>query len=145
METLEPISTAEASAALASAQRTQARVAWSGYPAWYWLTTGAGLAALSCTMLLPAWWDLAIPVALGVLLVAVARAASRARGVCEGWTHSAMTVRDRVVLYGPAPLVILANAVASKFVSWSPIVAAVLVFVAFAGTGLAMGARAARR
>jgi len=41
--------------------------------------------------------------------------------------------------------VILGNAVASKFVSWSPIVAAVLVFVLYAGTGLILGARSARR
>ncbi len=57
--------------ALASAERTRARVAWSGHPARYWLTTGAGLGALSYAMLLPGWWDLAIPAALGMLVFMV--------------------------------------------------------------------------
>jgi hypothetical protein len=32
-------------------------VAWSGYPAWYWRATGAGMGALSYAVLLPGWWD----------------------------------------------------------------------------------------
>ena len=117
----------------------------SGYPAWYWLMTGAGLGAGYYAMLLPGWWALAIPAALGMLLVMVARAASRARGVCEGWPRSSMTCRDKIVLYRPAAVVILASAVASKFTSWPPIVAAALIFMLFAGTGLTLSARAARR
>jgi hypothetical protein len=38
----------------------------------------------------------------------------------------------------------LAGAAASKFVSWLPAVAAVLVFVVYAGTGLMLSARATR-
>ncbi len=82
---------------------------------------------------------------IAALLVFVARAASRARGVCEGWVRSAMTFREGAVLYGPAAVLILANGVVSKFVWWSSIVAAVLMFVAFTGTGLVLSARAARR
>lgn len=96
-------------------------------------------------MLLPDWWDLAIPAVVAVLLVIVTRAACRARGVCEGWIRSAMTLRDGIVLGGPAAAVILANGVVSKFVPWSSIVAAVLVFLLFAGTGLILSARAAHR
>jgi hypothetical protein len=80
----------------------------------------------------------------GALLVLVIRAAGRTRGVCEGWVCTAMSRRDAVILYGPVAVVILADVVVSRFVSWSSIVAAVLVFVVFAGTGLMLSARAAR-
>lgn len=145
METYEPIDADEASAALASARYSRARVAWSGYPTWYWPATGAVLGGLSCTFLLPGWPAFAVPVALGVLFAVAVRAASRARGVREGWACGAMTHRDAVALYGPAALVILAGAAGSKFASWAPAAAAVLVFMLVAGTGLALGARAARR
>lgn len=136
-----PIDADEASAALAAARHSRARVAWAGYPAWYWLATGAALGAGSYAILLPGWWGLVIPAALGIVLVMVARAASRARGVCEGWIRSAMTHRDQLVLYGPPAVVIIAGAAGSKFATWPPIVAAVLVLVLFAGTGLALSAR----
>jgi hypothetical protein len=149
METHEPIDREEAAAALASVQQSRARVAWSGYPWWYWLTTGASLGALSYTTLQPAWLATAASVVIAVLLVLVARVACRARGVCEGWTRSAMTRREAVVLYGPAALVIVASAAVAKFATWSspwlPIVAAVLVCILFAGTGLTLSARAGRR
>jgi hypothetical protein len=148
METYGPIDADEASAALASVRHSRTRVAWSGYPAWYWLTTGAALGAASYAMRLPAWQALAISAALALLLVMVAHAASRARGVCEGWTRSAMTHRDRVILSGPAAVVVLASAAAPRFASWppwAPAAAAVLVSVLFAGTGLTLSARAARR
>ena len=145
METFGSVDADEASAALESVRRSRTRVAWSGYPAWYWLTTGACLGAESFVTLLPVWGALPILAVIAVLLVMVTLAASRARGVCEGWIRSAMTLRERAVLYGPAAVVILAGAVASKFAFWSPIVAAVLVFMLFAGTGLTLSARAARR
>jgi hypothetical protein len=149
METPRSISVDEASAALASVRHSRTRVAWSGYPAWYWIITGASMGALSSAMLLPFWWVVAGSVMLAALLVMVARAAGRARGVCEGWTRTAMTCQDTVVLYGPAALVILASAAMSKVAPWSspwpPIVGAMLVFVLFTGTGLALSARAARR
>jgi len=145
METHGSISADEAAAALVAARRSRARVAWQGYPTWYWLSTGACLGVFSYAMLLPGLWDLAVAVVVAAVLVIVARAASRARGVCEGWVRSAMTHREAIVLGGPAALVILGDAVASKFVSWSPIVASVLVFVLYAGTGLILGARSARR
>jgi hypothetical protein len=144
METYDPIGTDEAAAALASARRSRARVAWSGYPAWYWLATGAALGATTYAILLPGWWNLAVPAVLCVLLVVVACAASRARGVCDGWIRSALTVRDGMTLYGPAGVLILANAAVSKITPWSSVVAAVLVFALFAGTGLIQSARTAR-
>jgi hypothetical protein len=148
METYGSIGADEASAALASVRRSRTRVAWSGYPAWYWLVTGAGLSVGTVAILLPDWWGLAVVVVVTVGLVRVAHAASRARGVCEGWIRGAMTWRDGVVLYGPATVVILANAVVSRFALWWPwssIVAAVLVFLLFAGTGFTLSARAARQ
>jgi hypothetical protein len=148
METNGSISAAEASAALASIQRSRARVAFGGYPAWYWLTTAAGLSAGSVAIPLPAWWGVPIAVAVAVALVGVAYAAGRARGVCEGWSRGAMTRQQSVALYGPATVVILASAVAARFASWSPwwsIVAAVLVFGLFVGAGLTLRARATRR
>jgi hypothetical protein len=148
METNGSISADEASAALTSVRRSRRRVAWSGYPVWYWLLTGAGLSAGTVAILLPGWWGLAIAAVVVVGLVRVAYAASRARGVCEGWIRGAMTWRDGVALYGPVTVVIFANAVLSRFVSWwtwSTIVAAVLVFLLFTGTGFMLGARAARR
>jgi hypothetical protein len=144
METDGQISVDEASAALAAAQRTRARVAWSGYPAWYWLATGAGMGAVCYAVLQPGWWVLPLAAVAGLTLIIVARVASRARGIREGCQRSSMTVRDQVVLGGPAALLILAGAAASKFVSWLPAVAAVLVFVVYAGTGLMLSARATR-
>jgi hypothetical protein len=146
METYEPIDADEAAAALASVRDSRARVAWAGYPAWYWLATGAGFGAMSYAVLLPSWWTLAGPAALGILLAVAARAACRARGICEGWT-SAMTGRDMLTLYGPMTVVILASAAVSKVSAWSPwpmAVGAMLVFLLFAGTGLTLSARAAR-
>jgi hypothetical protein len=149
METRGSIDAEEAAAALASVRQSRARVAWSGYPAWYWLTTGACLGALMYTTLLPGWLATVLSALIAVLLVLVARAACRARGVCEGWTRSAMTRREAVVLYGPVALVILASAAAARFGSWSSpwpsIAAAALVGVLFAGTGLTLSARASRR
>lgn len=145
METHGPVDREEASAALASVRDSRRRVAWSGYPAWYWLTTGAALGALCYTVQLSGWWAAAASVPIAAVLVTVAHAAGRARGVCEGWVNRAMPHRDRIVLYGPAAVVILAGAVGSKFASWPPIVAAVLLFTLFAGTGLTLSARAARR
>ncbi len=135
----------EASAALAAVRDSRARVAWSGYPKWYWLMTGACYGALPCVMLLPDWWTMAISALIAVLLVTVAHAASRVRGICEGWVRSAMTHRDAVVLNGPPAIVIIAAGIGSKFASWSAIVAGVLVFLLFAGTGLTLSARAAHR
>lgn len=144
METNGQISVDEASAALAAAQRTRARVAWSGYPAWYWLATGAGMGAVCYAVLQPGWWVLPLAAVAGLTLIIVARVASRARGIREGCQRSSVTLRDQVVLGGPAALLILAGAAASKFVSWLPAVAAVLVFVVYAGTGLMLSARATR-
>jgi hypothetical protein len=149
METNGSISTDEATAALASVRQSRIRVAWSGYPAWYWLTMGAGLGALAYTALLPGWGTMAISLMIGVLLAGVAHAASRARGIREACIRDAMTRRDRAVLGGPAALVIIASAAAAKIAGWPSlwpsIVAAVLVFILFAGTGLTLSARAARR
>jgi hypothetical protein len=148
METNGSINAVEASAALAAVRRSRAHVAWSGYPAWYWLATGAGLSVETVAIPLPGWWGLGIVAVVAVGLVTVAHVAGRVRGVCEGWTRSAMTVREGLALYGPAAVVILADAVAQRlgwWSPWSPIVAAILVFGLFAGVGLTLSARAARR
>jgi hypothetical protein len=84
----------------------------------------------------------------GVLLVTVARAAARARGIREGCVRSAMTRRDALALGGPAALLMLAGAFMSKLAprgAWPAAVAAVLVFAVYAGTGLTRSARAARQ
>ncbi|MPZ79860.1 MAG: hypothetical protein GEV28_05450 [Actinophytocola sp.] len=145
METEGGISAAEASAALASVGRSRARVAWTGYPRWYWLVTAAVLAVAPLATLLPDWLGLAVCAAAVVVLAMLAVAASRARGVCESWTRSAMRLRDLLLLYGPAVVVMLAGTFASRFAWWLPIVAAMLGFVLFAGTGLTLSARAGRR
>jgi hypothetical protein len=147
METYGPIDVDEASEALAAVRHSRTRVAWGGYPAWYWLITGACLGALSYAMLLPRLWALAGAALLGGLLITVDHAASRARGVCEGWIHTARTHRDGIVLGGPAAVVMLAGAAAAKLAPgpWLPAVTAVLVSVLFAGTGLTLSARAARQ
>jgi hypothetical protein len=145
METNERITVEEASAALASAERSRVRVAWIGYPAWYWLTTGACLGGLAYAFQLHGWWVLAITAVIAAVIVIVARAASRVRGVCEGYVRTSMTVRESAVLGGPAALLMIVGAFAAKFASWASIPAAVLVFAVFAGTGLTLGARAARR
>ena len=149
METNGSISTDEATAALASVRQSRIRVAWSGYPAWYWLTTGAGLGALSYAALQPGWGAIAISVIIGVPLIGVAHAGSRARGIREACVRGAMTRRDKIVLGGPAALVIIASAASAKIAGWPSlwpsIVAAVLVCILFAGTGLTLSARAARR
>jgi hypothetical protein len=144
METYESISRDEAAAALAAAERSRARVAWSGYPWWYWITTGAGMGLATYAVGQRGWRGPAIAVVIAVALVYVAYAAARARGVCVGWVRGAMTTRDWMVLYGPATLVIAASSAGSRFASWPPIVGAVLVFGLFAGTGLAQSARIPR-
>jgi hypothetical protein len=149
METHGPIDAEEAAAALASVRESRARVAWSGYPVWYWLTTGAALGALMYMTLRPGWLATVLSAGIAVVLVPVARAACRARGVSDCWTRSAMSRPAAIVLYGPVALVILASAAVARFASWSSpwpsIVAAVLVGVLFAGTGLTLSARADRR
>ena len=145
METNGSVDAAEASAALAAARHSRARVAWGGYPAWYWLITGAAMGALAYTLQLRGWQVLATSALIAAVLVTVTRAASRARGVCEGWTRTAMTHRDKLILNGPPAVLIIAGVVGSKFAAWPPIAAAVLAFALFAGTGLSLSARAARR
>jgi hypothetical protein len=147
METNGPIDVDEAAAALASVRRSRARVAWSGYPTWYWLATGTCLGIGTVAILFPLWGSLLTAIAVAVALVRVAHLAGRARGVCEGWVRAAMTWRDVLVLYGPAVVVILTCAVMSRLDLWSPwppIVGAVLAFVLFTGAGLTLSARAAR-
>ena len=141
METGRSISVDEASAALAAVRRSRALVAWRGYPTWYWLGTGACLGAIAIAMLLPGWWDLAAAAVIAVVLIGVTRAATRVRGVCEGWYRGAMPLRDRVLLAGPAAVMMVVGAVAAKFAPWSAVVAGVLIFVLYAGTGLALSAR----
>ncbi len=145
METHGAVSPDEASAALAAARHSRTRVAWAGYPAWYWLATGAAMGALPYTPQLPGWSVLPVAAVIAAVLVTATYAASRARGVCEGWTRTAMTNRDRLVLNGPLAVLVIAGAAGSKFASWPPIAAAVLAFLLFAGTGLTLSARAARR
>jgi hypothetical protein len=145
MNTYERVSADEAAQALAAAESSRARVAWSGYPWWYWIGTGAGLGVATYTVGQPGhWWDLAIPGVTLVLVILIAYAASKARGVCEGWLGSALTRREVAVLYGPSIILMLASAEAAKHATWPPIAAAVTVFALFAGTGLAKGALAAR-
>ncbi|TDV35913.1 hypothetical protein [Actinophytocola oryzae] len=144
METDGPVSVAEASAALAAVERSRARVAWTGYPRWYWLATAAGLAALPVMVLLPVWLGLVSCVVVTLVLLRLVVAASRARGVCEGWTGGAMRWWEVSVLYGPAVVVAVAGGLTVRLAWWSPVVAAVVVFASFAGTGLASSARAGR-
>jgi hypothetical protein len=145
MNTYERISADEAAEALAAAEGSRARVAWSGYPSWYWLTTGAGLGLATYLIGQQGWWGPAIAVVIAAGVTYLAYAAAKARGVCAGWVRGAMTTRDWLLLYGPATLVIVASAFWSKYATWPPIAGGVLAFALFAGTGLAMGARAARR
>jgi hypothetical protein len=145
METYGPVGADEASAALAAIRQSRARVAWAGYPAWYGLTTGAAMGALPYVPQLPVWSVLPVSVVIAAVLVTATYTASRARGVCEGWTRTAMTHRDRLILNGPPAVLVLAGAAGSKVASWPPVAAAVLVFLLFAGTGLTLSARAARR
>jgi len=111
------------------------------------VSTGACLGALSYAMRLPGWQALAVSALLGGLLIIVDHAASRARGVCEGWIRTARTHRDGIVLGGPAAVVMLTGAAAAKLAPgpWLPAVTAVLVSALFAGTGLTLSARAARQ
>ena len=145
METHGSISAAEASAALASVERSRARVAWSGYPAWYWFGTAAGLASMSFATSVPDWLGLLGCAVVAAVLIRLAIVAGRARGVCEGWTVGATRARDVLVLYGPAMVVLLVGSFTARLAWWVPVVSSVLVFVLFAGAGLALGRRAARR
>ena len=145
METNRPIEIDEASAALAAVRRSRARVAWAGYPAWYWFGTGAVLAVGALAMLVPSWWGLLVSAGAVVALVRITVAAGRARGVCEGWVRAAMTWREALFLYGPAIAVILAGAVATRLAlwwPWPPIVAAILAFGLFTAAGRTLSARA---
>lgn len=149
METHGSIDADEAAAALASVRQSRTRVAWSGYPAWYWIATGAGMGALALMMLLTGWLVVTAAVAIAALLVVVPRVAGQARGVREGWACSPMTFRERAAMYGPAALVLVASAVAVKLAPgsspWPAVAGAALIFVLIAGRGILGSARAARR
>jgi hypothetical protein len=145
METQGPVSAGAASVALASVKRSRERLAWAGYPRWYWLSAAAAWAVLPLAMLLPVWAGLACVGVVAVVVLRLTVAAGRARGVCEGWTRSAMRWPEVTVLYGPSTAVMLASAFVPRSAWWLAIVGAVLVFVLFAGTALALSARAARR
>jgi hypothetical protein len=149
METHGSIDADEAAAALASVRQSRTRVAWSGYPAWYWIVTGAAMGALVPMMLLTGWLVMAAAVALAALLVVVPRLAGRARGVREGWACGPMTFRESAALFGPAALLVVASAVAVKLAPgaspWPTIAGAALIFVLIAGRGILGSARAARR
>jgi hypothetical protein len=145
METHGPMSAAEASAALASVERSRMRVAWSGYPRWYWLATAAGMAVLPVATLLPAWLGVTVVALVAFGLFRLIVAVGRLRGVCEGWTGSAMRWWEVTVLYGPAVVVMNVGAFMSPVAWWLAVVAAALVFVLFAGTAFTFSARAARR
>jgi len=145
METHGPVSPAEAAAALAAVRRSRARVAWAGYPTWYWLATAAAWAVMPLATLLPAWLGLVSCVLVSFTLLRLVVVAGRIRGVCEGWTRGAMRSRDVAVLYGPAVVVAVAGGFTASLAWWSPVVAAVLVFALFAGTALTLSARAGRQ
>jgi hypothetical protein len=145
METQGTVGPAEASAALASVQQSRTRVAWIGYPTWYWLGTAAGLAALPFATLVPDWLGLAGVAAVAVLLIRLTLTASRARGVCEHPLRSAMRWWEVTALYGPATAALLVGALVQRSAWWSSVATSVLVFVLVAGTGVALSARAARR
>ena len=95
-------------------------------------------------VLRPGWWVPPVAVLAAVTLVIGARAAEPGPGHPRGCQRGAMTMRGQLVLGGPAALLIIAGAAAPKVVPWVLAVAAVLVFLVFAGTGLTMSARAAR-
>jgi hypothetical protein len=136
METGGSISAAEASAALASVRGSRARVAWTGYPRWYWLTTGAGFAAMPLATLLPTWLGVVLIALVAVLVARSAVVVGRARGVCEHWNRAAMRWQEVTLLYVPAVVVMMAGSFGKEIAWWLPIPAAVIVFVLFAGTGL---------
>ena len=143
METNGPVSAAEASAALASVERSRTRVAWAGYPRWYWFAAGAGIGLLPLSGVLPTWLGVsAFVTALAVLLWLV-HFASRIRGVSEYPLRGVMRWRELLLLYGPTNLVLYAGSFMEKFLWWAPIASAVLIFVLFSGTGLWLSARAA--
>ncbi len=148
METNGSISTEEASAALASVAQSRNRVAWRGYPAWYWLATGAAFGVATAAILLPYWWAAVTAFVLAAAVIRLAYLAGRARGVCEGWVRCATTWRESLVLYGPMIAVMVGGPFVARFVGrspWLPIAAGALVFLLFTGAGLTLSARAARR
>lgn len=145
METHEPISPAEASAALATVRGSRTRVAWAGYPWWYWVGTGAVLSVLPFAALMADWVGLLFTAAAMVFGVSLALAANRVRGVCEGWTRGAMRWQEVTLLYGPAVIVWLAGALLAGVGWWVSALSSVVGFALFAGTGLTMSARAARQ
>lgn len=145
METYESVTRDEATAALASVRDSRRRMAWRGYPAWYWPATGAAFGALAYTASLSGWLAAATTIPVAAALIIITLAAGRARGVCEGWAGGAARQRERIVLYGPAALVFLAGTAASRYSSWPPAATAALLFTLFAATGLSLTARAARQ
>ncbi|MBP2330453.1 membrane protein implicated in regulation of membrane protease activity [Kibdelosporangium banguiense] len=146
METHGHVTAAEALAALASTEQSRARVAWAGYPAWHWYAIGAGMAAVPLTTLLsPLWLGLTSTVALTLLLLVLTIRTSRARGVCEGWTRSAMRLREAALLYGPTVFLLTAGSFMALLGWWAPVTAAVLGFAVFTITAHTLRTRAARQ
>jgi hypothetical protein len=151
------ISAEEAAEALVAVKDSRRRARRVGYPLWFWLLTGVGLAAMPLWIgkpWLPGPWESVISlVSLALVFgTAIAACLPSVRGVRD-CPPSAVVSRREVLLVGwpflPVIATMLAGGIAWGAGLWSaplaPLATAGTVFVVWAGGGLATTTLAARR
>ena len=144
------ISVQEAAASLAAIRDSRRRARRAGYPVWFWLATGIGMAAVPLYLVrtwLPSPWDPVISLASLVLLAATAIGASlRAqRGVagCGSLTTEACRRELPLFLWSFVPYVavLLAGGITWQKGLWhaplAPLATAAAAFAVWTGLGLA--------
>ena len=160
METSETgprVSAQEAAASLAAVHDSRRGARRAGYPVWFWLVTGLGLAAVPLYIAktwLPDPWGQVIPLASVMLLAvtAIAIPLGALRGVRGCPPTSAGVLREVSVFlwpFVPYVAVLLAGGITWQNGSWdaplAPLATAAAAFAAWAGFGMAATTFSARR
>ncbi|MGA8114529.1 MAG: hypothetical protein WCA46_12750 [Actinocatenispora sp.] len=150
------ITVQDAAASLAAVKDSRRRARRAGYPVWFWLATGVGLAAIPLWIgkdWLPGRWESVISLVSVAVLIGAALAVSvpGVRRVRE--TGRPRGARWRETLRAAWPLLPVAAVMLAGGVTWTnglwaaplaPLVTAVAVFVVWVGCGLASTTFSAR-
>lgn len=148
----------EAAASLAAVDDSRRRARRAGFPVWFWLVTGLGLAAVPLYIVKPwlpePWEPQIIPLASIMLLAvtAIALPLGALRGV-RGCSPTPSGALREVSLFLwpflPYVAVLLAGGIAWKNGFWyeplAPLATAAAAFTAWAGVGMAVTTFSARR
>lgn len=151
------VSAQEAAASLAAVHDSRRRARRAGYPVWFWLVTGLGLAAVPLYIVKPwlpePWEPQVIPLASVMLLAgtAIAIPLGALRGVRGCLPTSAGVLREVSLFlwpFVPYAAVLLTGGIAWKNGLWyeplAPLATAAAAFAVWAGFGMAATTFSAR-